>query len=542
MNNHDDLGFVPAATSPELHDDLGFVPHEQPDQSSISLLESLLRGGANQFNMAPVVSGAAQHPAGALKELLQQTDEDTNAYDAARDKSNQEFKAAEAAHPVAYNGANIAGGVALSTLLPEIAAAKGLSGALKIGGAYGALNGIGSGLSEGKSAGGVLGDAALQGTLGAATGGLVHGVVGGLAKLTSDGLKKSANQHVLESFNPPKSEITKLRNAPLIGTAAEGETRLDQAAQRLLEPSEWMNNEPIFQMGSAENNLNRLQTAQHNSGSFLGTVANKVDEHVGPSVDTAPLIDEVEKIINDYRSPMGGDLAKPIFVDQYNELQRIKQYILEYGNNPISFKNAEQIKRDLSELAYGPDGKMKDLKIAKLRGFFNDHMEDALDKATQSMGDPALYNKYLKAKDLYGATKQLMKSADNNVSKEISNRDFGITDLMVAGMGASAHGGPGAVAALGLKKAADSYGHQGMATAQQWGANTMKQVSSKVSAYAPEQLKDIGTKLSFSGNPVAAKLGNVLSDLSAKDGVGRNAIIFSLLQNPAYREILRDLP
>lgn len=530
-------GFDPDAY---LKEKLGSAP------SAYSQLESALMGGVNQLNWAPVVGAAAQHPIEAFKKAMnplarlanakEASPEDTKHFDELREALNKNFKEAEHDNPWSYGAGNVAGSLLTAPLMPELAGAKG---AAMLGAGMGALSGTGQALSEGKDIGDVAKSAGIQGGIG----GMVGGAVGLLAnKLSPESLKDTASERAVETFNPAKGEVTKMRTAPVIGeNLPEGTTRLHQIGDQLLKPTEFLNNEPILTAsGNAEKLVQRLLTAQKNSGEFLGTVAGQVDETGQKLVQTGPISDYIESLQSAYLGPNGK--VKPPFASEHGALEQVKEMIAQYGRkNPMSFAEAEAIKQDISSLAYKDNGMISNMDMAKLRGFVNDNIEQALDTATKNMGDKGLYQKYLQAKNLYGATKQIEKSAQGNASKEISNRDFGLTDFLTAGLGYGAHGGPGLMAAVAGKKFLDVKGNQLAAKGANWTANTMKAVGDKFSAYTPEALTQLGKTLSSSDNEIAQKVGRIVSGTAEKDAIGRNAVIFSLMQVPEYRNVLRGI-
>lgn len=514
----------------------------------VSKTESGLRGLVNQFNLAPVVSAAAQHPIEAaeaasnpLLRLLGKSEfspEDTAGFNAARQESNTAFKQAEQANPATYMAGNIAGGLA-TALIPGVNVGKGVAGAAKLGASIGALTGAGQALSEGKDVSDVAASAGLQGALGGALGGVI-GKVG--SALNPEALESNAAKNAVEAFNPSKSEVSKLLKAPARG---EG-SRLEEVGGILNKPTQFLNGKSILEAsGSPESNLERLNLAQENAGKFLGSVAEKVDESGQKLVTPTDIVSYIEELQKPYSGISAASkeagLPKQSFVDEFNALNRIKQDVLEYGNNPISFSEAEAIKKDISALAYKDNGAIANADMAKLRGFVNDKLEEALDTAAPTLKDPDLYNKYIEAKDLYGATKQIQKSAEGNAAKELSNKDLGLTDYLLGGAGYSAHGGLGATAAIGAKKVLESKYNASAAKIQQGTANVMRDISSTIAEWTPEQFKSISSKMIQSGDPTAMKLGNILSKTADKDATGRNAVIFSIMQNPSYREFMRDI-
>lgn len=100
-------------------------------------------------------------------------------YDQHRGESRANFAAAKEANPEAYTAGEVGGAVA-SALIPGGLAAKGLGGAVALGGAMGAAQGLGE--SEADLTRGEFGEAAKDAALGGAAGGVAGGIGHGLAK------------------------------------------------------------------------------------------------------------------------------------------------------------------------------------------------------------------------------------------------------------------------------------------------------------------------------------------------------------------------
>jgi hypothetical protein len=57
----------------------------------------------------------------------------------------------------------------------------------------------------------------------------------------------------------------------------------------------------------------------------------------------------------------------------------------------------------------------------------------------------------------------------------------------------------------------------------------------------PDAIKKMAGVVSQGGTPAHQALSRILSQAGDKDQIGRNALLFSLQQNPAYRKILNDM-
>jgi hypothetical protein len=73
--------------------------------------------------------------------------------------------------------------------------------------------------------------------------------------------------------------------------------------------------------------------------------------------------------------------------------------------------------------------------------------------------------------------------------------------------------------------------------------DTVTAVGKKLYEMTPETLQNTATKISqrFKDSPTAQKFAQQLSMASGKDHIKRNALLFTLQQNPAYREFIQQL-
>lgn len=175
--------------------------------SEISQLESGLRGAAQgaSFSTADELTGAGQTALEAAKGNVPLTMDDiVEMYKKKRDESRTAYKAAEEANPATYIGGEIAGGATTSALIPGLGAGKLLQagsrglGALalqgaKTGATAGALVGLGQ--SEGTTPQEQLQDVAMGAGSGAIGGAVIPAGIAGV-KAGASGLKNLAKSTV----------------------------------------------------------------------------------------------------------------------------------------------------------------------------------------------------------------------------------------------------------------------------------------------------------------------------------------------------------
>ena len=200
-----------------------------------SALESLLRGTVNIAGLAPVIAGGAE----ALFT--------SKPYEQAREESHKAFEAAREAHPWAYGGGQVLGGLATAPLLPELA---GLGGAVKLAAGLGATTGLGESLSAGQyDPSQVAKNIAMGGVLGAVTGGAAHGLAKGAEKL-------------VKSLSPQALEEAAAERAIKTGGATAGQRgsllakdRYYEHGNKMLEPSPYTEGKPLVELGSTAEDI-----------------------------------------------------------------------------------------------------------------------------------------------------------------------------------------------------------------------------------------------------------------------------------------------
>lgn len=181
-----------------------------PAKQKISELDSSARGAAQglSFGLRDEAAGALQNPLGGLKEIANKfgadfSDEDVDSYKKERDESRRLDLEAKEANPISF-GTGQVGGAIVPTLL------TGGAGGIGALAAQGAVQGLGT--SEAEDLGGLAEDAAIGGSIGAAS-----GVAGKLLSNTGTGIA-NATQDVVErvATNPTLSKVANLQPAQKI--------------------------------------------------------------------------------------------------------------------------------------------------------------------------------------------------------------------------------------------------------------------------------------------------------------------------------------
>lgn len=522
-------------TKEELKSSWSDVPptdKELGKSAPISQLESFLRGGAQgaSLGFAPALVGAAESAPTALKAVTGNASmEDLlQAYKKSRDASNANFQASEKANPGSYLAGGIAGGVALAPLLPE---AAGALGAAKLGAGIGAASGLGQSVSEGSDLSQTGKNVALQGL----TGGALGGALGKLTSLLApESLENAASRQALKATGITKSQAKKLGS----------EKALEQGAN-LLNKNEFTESPVISAMASPEDMLENATTLKENSGKAIGSMLEQLDtaaqnnqELSDKLVDPKKITNYIDELKKQYL--LNGEPSEALS-SAYNQLDNVSKDIAKFGEDPVDFSTANRIKQYLSSLAYNDSGNVINKDMANIRGFTNDLIETSADDITKSLGDPDLASKYAKAKDLYGTASTAIDSLKGKTAQNLVNRDLGITDYMSGIVGAATHGLSGAAVGSGINVLAKKYGNTLAATGLKNTANGLTALGKTFTSIPKESYKVIGTSLMKSEDKSISSLGKLLSSAADKDEIGRNAIIFSLLQNPEYRDLMKQL-
>lgn len=555
---HDDLGFKPS-TSP--HDDLGFTASPKPTPE-ISKLESGLRGAAQgaTFGFAPAISGAVNSAPDALQSIMgdKSLSDLLESYRKNRDASKANFKQAEDANPKTYMAGNVAGALAPALLTggaSEVASIPGLSPAVSSGLLTGAKIGgfTGLGQSDADLTKGeipqALGDVAKGAIGGAALGGVSSKLGSMLPESLADKFSSFANERALKATGIGKSQLKNIilndmkTNAfnSAENNAPEIEDSVQKMGRLLLDKNPYQDTPVVSGPSSVEDVLANAQDLKNKAGKDIGDLLSKFDEHydstnndyfdpkkIGEQIQTE-LLDPLK--VNGEITPVSGSAA--------NTVQNVLDTLKRYGNNPIPFEQAQQLKQLISKITnYETPGSANNQIMRQASGIINSGIEDAADAVTKNSGSDDLLDKYLKAKDLYKTASTAVNAASQKTAGNMVNRDFGLTDYISGDIGAHI-GGPamGIVGGLG-NKLSKTYGNSSLATGANAVADGINRVSNTLSKAPKEAISNLGKQMSLSMNPIEQRLGGVLAQASDRDDVGRNALVFSLMQNPTYREIL----
>lgn len=477
-----------------------------------SQLESALRGAAQglTFGHSDEITGAGE---ALLDQLQGQGDANKgllDLYRQHRDESRAAYENAEKSNPKTYLAGNVAGSIPSAMLLPEM-------GAVKAGAALGALSGLGMGNADLTK--GELGKAALETGSGAAMGAVAGKVFDKLGNLISpESLESAANSQAVKSLNPKKLDYKKMTPEQV---QTLGRTMLD--------------NDVITPLSSLEDKLNSVQALKQSSGETIGNVANSLDE---AGIKTFNPLDVASRLHGEIAAPY---VNEPALQGLEQQASGLVESALKRGDNPISFEEANKLKSVFDELGYKNGNAVSGKELAqRAYGVTRDELEKAVESGANTLGDSDLSNKFLSAKSDYNKSLQAENILKDSFAREQANSTIGLGDKVVAA-GQLAAGNPGkAISQVGALKAASKYGNNIAALSTDKAADVMRGVN-KALISNPASLTNIGNKLAQSSSATEASLGRILQGAAERDDVGRNALVFSLMQNDKYRELLKNL-
>lgn len=431
-----------------------------------------------------------------------------------RDLLRQEFKKNTEANPKTNFVGNLLGSVALpANLLGETKPGFNLATA-GTGAALGGIAGLGGSEADLTKSGNTS-QALTDTATGAAMGGLTGPILSGLLnKLSPESLQELAQRRAVKATGIAKPQYKNLMKNNQVG----------EIGQRLLDEG------VVTPLANPGDILERSQDLKQKAGSQISDVINTLDNSgvVSTMPDPTKAATEIEsqlkpKLTNPQGAPYQTTKAQNTVVD--NILEDIKSH----GNTPITFEEAQAFKQMLKQAAYNGKGEVVDENAHKAYGIVNKWIENAAEQTAENSSQPGLLDKYINAKKNYNTGIQAENASFNKEAASAVNRDLGLTDYVAGAAGAAAHGTPGGLAAAGFNKIAKTYGNSLMAT----GANA----TSKIFSMPKQGLQQVAQYLSTQGE-TGQKLGQLLNQAAERDDVGKNALIFTLMQQTPYRDLL----
>lgn len=307
-------------------------------------------------------------------------------------------------------------------------------------------------------------------------------------------LKEFADKHI-EYYKRAGSEISSEANVDAaergtVSPAARRRAEAELANQYPITP-ETLGPEPVKPQAllDYEKELDAHEAAYY-EGAEKERAGEKVKERMEFSTPKKPETPEVRKYEEELAAykkrasgpeplgeaptnevPQPPEVEKPKVLTDYEAAK--SKYESDVINRPISFEKAQAIKELFSKFPLSKlDPTPKELLQQRARGIVNRMIQDAasnvIDNATK-LGkdvDPKMFADYLKQKNIYRATQDVIKyGIENREAANFGNRSFSLTDFIHHGKGPVALGGgalgamvggvPGALVGHQLGSAAD---------------------------------------------------------------------------------------
>lgn len=570
------LGATPI--SPELQqslEEMGALPVESgPSKKGLPAparipggLETLLRETEQglTFNFGDEINAALE------ASLPGQEGDWLDRYRKARDESRALFHAGEQAHPKTALVGNLAGALIPAFLSGGTsAAASGTVGAtkligtqaikeaaktgLKTGAAYGAVSGMGGSeadLTQGDVAGAAK-DTATGGLVGAALGGAVGAAAGKygpeleayLAKL-GKGAKQGAL--VATDMGPIKttgqSFAQGIKGVRLIGEDAKKalNTQAIEEGERLSDVVQKLLNEH----GNEKNDLLINSTKSVDMSKWLTDVYDLIDKakKAYPFKDDLSEITKVEQIIQDAieaHGPKFSAMDAEILLRKLGELgSRGDETLKSNAAKAVVHRIISPLSRDPNrvELAMGINPGMPvlgDMIETAVPGIKNVNAAiSPLKKAQELVPDASTIAKASKSHNSGAEAAAAIDDFLGNLPTNLAEQEGKKLGQLSQSMKIAEK-----IAAPGLSHGFFADTSRGLLYG---GSNLLGLGLRSMFDMSPEMIQKLAGHLGNGATAAHKQLGKVLGEASTKDRIGRNALIFAIQQNPAYREILNEV-
>ena len=438
------------------------------------------------------------------------------AYQSLQAPAQQAFMQARAQSPVTTA---VGQGIAdIPALGAATAAAGPIGGAALFGGAQGASDtGTLSGAATGAALGGALG----------AGGELAGQAIKSSAQALAPKLESFANKQAVKSLLPTASQFSKIKDVQALGKFL-----LDQGI--------------VSPFSSAETQLGRAADLAQEAGPQISNINSYLDSQGIKAFNPEDVANRIEEQIgNNYEN-------EPLFKAQSDQYHDALNTILNRGDKPISFQDAQNLKNLFSEYAYNKGLPIESRQIAKqMGGIIGDELEQSVAQGAQQLNKPQLYKDYVNAKDQYGNASQAANilnksSAKQAVANTIPTSLSDVTSIPNAvnkyGRNiAAALTNSGAKAAAKIGAGVEQIASGSGEMSRDFGQKLLDNGFKAMNDASPEQVQSIGETLS--SNPATKYIGETIKKaLDTGDRNTLNAGIFSILQSPAARRIIGSSP
>jgi hypothetical protein len=359
------------------------VPLTDPGSDSDAFIDSFKN--SMLLNTKPFVAGLGAG-AGTLSGGGNFSDA-KQAFKEARGDENKKQALFQHFHPWSSIGGGLAGGAALSPLLPSgIALADGASKAVKVanaintGAKIGTLGGIGSALSNADSPQSAAAHVGAGFLTGGIVSGALEGVISGAQGLSSSDKAKVVKQYLSDKYNKVLSKFSGLPEKDIV--TYRGNT---SGINKINEESGGDITIPVDNFRT-----NVKDSIKETKGALSSQIRGAFDSKKGQPerFSITPIIDELEKV----KGQFDADL-EPEQVNHIQEMiDRIKSKVKGNENDEVSFADIFNIQKFLQKRSgkgFIKDGKFFPLDLGASRAAKNGYLyaKSIVDKASEEIKD-----------------------------------------------------------------------------------------------------------------------------------------------------------
>lgn len=505
----------PTAQAPEKELDLS---HFDNAVNPPGVLEAAARGAGQGLLLGtePAVAGGLDAVKNAIMNGDMSIDDAISHYKKTRESEKAANDAAQAAHPVASFAGNMVGGLPLAALTGgagELADAGYLAkaaAAAKGGAIFGGAQGLGTSLSNGDTAGQAAMNVAKGATLGGITGGVIGPTIGGAV----NGVKSLINGSAAEGL---KDFAERQAVAATGATGAQARKFAPGVGRTLLDKG-------IVSAGDSQANIaDKAAEALQKSGKNIGDSVAELTAN-GAKGSRQDLIDGIQAKID----AIGNDPAQQ---DVKAKLASILEDVTAGPETP-SLSQIEATKGGFQgKVNYDdPTAGAANQANADVASVYKDAGEQAAGLGQGANTEAA--QTFADNKKLYGQLKPIADASEKRAFTQQQSPTGGVGDMLSYGVG----GLPGVIAKKALLPRVNStiaVGADKLANGLTAATNVGKQIATSDLAQGAKSLLN-------SQAPGAMKLASELLPALKQTGTARNATLFSLMQQPAYRELLKQ--
>lgn len=511
------------------------TPQMPVDANTPSPLQSGAEGAAEgaTLGLKPIIAGAS----GTLMDTLTGVSPPSDIlerYRQLRDAETKRQEEAKSTNPKSFLAGELAGGLAGGAALSGPAQGASLLEKLKASGLLGAKLGATSGFatSKGDLTKGDVGQVAQDTGIGALAGGTLAPAgtaaiegVGALAGKLAPKLTKAFNMGT-EGDNivtqAGRNQITDVQRPQVASDIADQLGGLKSDLGKQFESLKQ-------QYGNKEISVDDFQSKLQD---LIKTLDSRIPEEANNRNTLTGLIDNF--IPGDKSSLPAQDLMKlKRGLQNYSPFQKGMSSVP--GEN-VAGKSAEALGETLEQNVPGLEKANKD---------YSNLQENVLDKLGVKDTNPrdtieklqrVLFNKNNDSmigsdtRVALGDAMSSLKEINPDLSKQISDQVIQMSDKLDITRSATNSPMP---TGGNILKTAKGYGLQA--------TNAVGLGTKALTSFPKESLAKIGQSLSTSDSELSQKLGSILVEASQKDDIGRNALMFTLSQNSAYRDLINKM-